>query len=266
MNTCVVCEKPLILPIDENGDDSDSDLPVAGSSNASYVDDDVHLRCGCHFHWQCLLDTCYEVTSCPHCKAYLTDADGNGNQKLLCDLKNEGGLQKALDILPLLTEESYLRAYPEERKSRAFLEFCAQGDVPALVGMLDDSDESDEDEERMVNSSNPTYRRDILRYQDQLGSMSSGLHVAIQNQRPEVAWLLLLLASNLTYSAFPDEVKATADAFGITRDDQTGKPDIRALKDADGMTAYDRARILGGIWDSWVQEGIFHTESLLQIQ
>ena len=262
MNTCVVCENPLMLLVDEEEQEEgeeDSVVPVTGSSNASYVDDDVHLHCGCHFHWQCLLDTSYEITSCPNCKANVMSADFNGNQQLLCDLKNEGGLQEALDILPLLTEESYLRAYPEERKSRAFLDFCAQGDVPAIVGLLDDNHESDEDDERMASSS-PTNCRDILRYQDQLGSMSSGLHVAIQNERTEVAWLLLLLASNVSYSAFPDKVKSAASEFGITRDDQTDRVDIRALKDAEGMTAYDRARTLGGVWESWVREGILHTQ------
>lgn len=46
---CVTCEKPLILPIEP--DDGDQDESMGGSSSTSYVDDDVHLTCGCHFHW-----------------------------------------------------------------------------------------------------------------------------------------------------------------------------------------------------------------------
>lgn len=265
MTSCVVCTNPLTLFLEDEDGDEMSGQPGASSSSASYVDDDVQLLCGCHFHWQCLLDTTYELTSCPSCKANTTSADSNGNQKLLCNLKNEGGLQEGLDILPILTEESYLRAYPGERKCRAFLEFCAEGDVPAIVDMLnDDDDDSDGDEEEMATSSSTLHHKDILRYQDQLGSMSSGLHVAIENRRTEVAWFLLILASNVSYSAFPDEVKTAANVLGVVREDQTGKVDIRALKDAEGMTAYERARAMGGVWETLVKEGAFNWEPILQ--
>ena len=258
MTTCAVCEKPLTLLVEEDYDGEPPDIPVADSSDSSYIDDDVTLRCGCHFHWQCLLDTSYELTSCPNCKANISTTDTHENLQILCDLKNEGGLQESLDILPVLTEESYLKAYPEERKSRAFLEFCAQGDVPAIIDVLDDNEESDEDGDRMDSSSHASVHKDILRYQDHLGSMKSGLHMAIQNQRMDVAWLLLLLASDVNDSVFPDEVKSAASGFGITRDDQMGKIDIRALKDAEGLTAYDRARVMGGPWeDSGSGKGSF---------
>lgn len=264
MTTCAVCEKPLTLLVEEDNDGENSDIPVAASSDSSDIDDDVTLHCGCHFHWQCLLDTSYELTSCPNCKTNISNTDTHGNLQILCDLKNEGGLQESLDILPVLTEESYLKAYPEERKSRAFLEFCAQGDVPAIIDVLDDNEESDEDDDRMDSSSHTSVHKDILRYQDHLGSMKSGLHMAIQNQRMDVAWLLLLLASDVNDSVFPDEVKSAASGFGITRDDQMGKIDIRALKDAEGLTAYDRARVMGGPWEDWVREGIFQPKPILQ--
>ena len=236
----------------------------ASSGAGSYVDDDVHLCCDCHFHWQCLLDESYELTSCPNCKQNVISADPNGNQQLLCDLKNEGGLQEGLDILPILTEESYLRAYPEERKSRAFLEFCAEGDMEAIMDLLNNEDDINEQEEGLPAFNPTTTHKDILRYQDQLGSMSSALHVAVQNQKVEVAWLLLLLASNVSESAFPNEVMSTAREMGVVRSDQTGKIDICDLKDAEGMTAYDRAKALGGIWDSWVNENVFRKAPLLK--
>lgn len=47
MAGCVACSKPLTLYIEYDEED-------AGSSSAntgSYVDDDVQLQCGCHFHW-----------------------------------------------------------------------------------------------------------------------------------------------------------------------------------------------------------------------
>ena len=262
MTVCAACQKPLTLHLngdDEDEDDEDKGDPSTSPRDGSYIDDDVHLSCGCHFHWQCLLDTSYELTSCPNCKANVISTDSEGTQQqLLCDLKNEGGLQEGLDILPILTEESYLRAYPEERKARAFLEFCAEGDTEAIVEMLNNGDDGE------LGTDSVTANDNILRYQDQLGSMSSALHVAIRNQRVEVAWLLLWLASNVNESAFPSEVTSAAREMGIVRSDQTGKVDIRDLKDAEGMTAYDRAAIVGGVWESWIKEGVFLKEPILK--
>ena len=41
-----------------------------------------------------------------------------------------------MDLLPLLMEESFLQAYPEERRARAFLEFGRVGDVEAIRDWL----------------------------------------------------------------------------------------------------------------------------------
>jgi hypothetical protein len=157
-------------------------------------------------------------------------------------LHNEGGLQENLDILPLLTEESYLKAYPEERKARAFLEFCREGDVQAVVDMI--QPDSDDEEETGQNV-------DILRYQDPIGDMQSGLHAAVTGGSREVAWLLLLLASKYDLRQFPPEVLQEASAMGIMREEQDGKVDIRTLRDSEGRTAEDLARELGGVWQGW---------------
>ena len=162
-------------------------------------------------------------------------------------MKNEGGLQEELDILPLLEEESYLKAYPEERKCQAFLELCGAGDIEAIVDLL-----AEDDEEACQENAKHI---DVLRYQDQIKTMNSGLHVAVQNQQTQVAWLLLLLASNLPMQEFPAEVVAAAEALNMTREDQTGKTDIRGLKDAGGATAEQRAASLGGVWRGWVHSG-----------
>lgn len=194
------------------------------------------------------------MTECPHCGRTLTSTSSTGEQQLLCNLKNEGGVQNDLDILPLLLEESYLKTYPEERKCRAFLEFCAEGDVGAIVDLLNVDDDSDNPEDEMSDTVTPK-PVDILRYQDQLGSMATGLHVAIQNQNTEVAWLLLLLASCLEISHFPAEVIQAAEEIGVEREDQNGKVDIRVLKDGEDMTAEQRATTIGGMWNEWVASG-----------
>ncbi|EON63802.1 hypothetical protein W97_03030 [Coniosporium apollinis CBS 100218] len=251
MATCVACQQPLILEID--GSDDDEDVEVGGLSSAptpsatKTVPDDVGLACGCHFHWQCLLDA-YTVTECPNCGTNLATPSPSGGEQVLCTLKNEGGLQENLDILPLLTEESYLRAYPEERKCRAFLEFCREGEVQAIVAMLQD----DEDEEETMQEGEPI---DVLRYQDPIGDMQSGLHAAVAGGSREVAWLLLLLASELDLQQFPAPVFQEAGAMGLMREDQTGKVDIRSLKDAQGRTAEDLAAAMGGVWVGWPGTG-----------
>ena len=185
----------------------------------------------------------YTVTECPNCHENLTRISATGEQQILCTLKNEGGLQEGLDILPLLTEETYLRAYPEERKSQAFLNFCGDGDIEAIVDLLNDEHE---DVQSQIA---------ILLYQDQIRTMKSGLHVAIQNQKIEVAWLLLLLASSLDPSDFPAEVIRAAEAMGVQRQNLDGKADIRTLEDGEGKTAEQGAVAMGGIWDEWVRSG-----------
>ena len=202
----------------------------------------------------------YQIAYCPECGENITSSRSlNSEQRVICNLNNEGGIQEGIDILPILTEESYLKAYPEERKCRAFLEFCKQGDVEAIVDVLNDDGEEDQEEvdgmgcmadneNGSVGAAANKHPADILRYQDPIGSMVSGLHLAVMNGMVEVIWLLLLLASNLDHSQFPAEVKRVAEQLGITREDQTGKIDIRTLRDSNGMTAEDIASGTG--WGS----------------
>lgn len=190
------------------------------------------------------------MTECPNCKNDLTSPTPSGEQQILCTLKNEGGLQQNLDILPILTEEMYLKAYPEERKCQAFLEFCGEGDIEAIVDMLKGGDEDSDEEEK---GSGIDYG--LLRYQDQIHTMNSGLHIAIQNQRTEVAWLLLLLASALELSAFPTEVIDAARRLDVERETGKSDPDIRDLRDYEGKTAEERATEIGGVWQEWVNKG-----------
>ena len=212
----------------------------------------------------CLLDS-YTFTECPRCGKDLTTITDQGTQQVLCNIKNEGGYQAGLDILPLLTEESYLKTFPDERRARAFLEFCREGDIEAIVSLLGDED-ADEDDEEMDGEDeecevdekyeeNEKIRIDVLRYQDSTSSMESALHVAIRHGRIEVAWLLLLLASTLPISEFPPEVLQAAEQLQLSREEQYGKVDIRTLKNEEGMTGAELGTNLRGVWNDWLTSG-----------
>jgi hypothetical protein len=117
--------------------------------------------------------------------------------------------------------------------------------------MLEDDEEVDDDE-TLGRKIGPD---ELLRYQDPIGDMQSGLQAAVQGGSQEVAWLLLLLASTLPLTQFPPEVFQQAEAFGIERGDLTGKTDIRALRDSEGKSAEDSAREIGGVWTGWLGTG-----------
>lgn len=194
----------------------------------------------------------YTHTECPNCSGTLTGWSTNGELQLLCNIINEGGFQKDLDILPLLTEEAYLKAYPEERRCRAFLDFCREGDIEAIASVVKDEEDDDDEDE-----GTPATNDDILRHQDPMGGMASGLHIAIQAQQDRVVWMLLLLASGLSLDQFPPHVHQGAASLGVVREDQAGKVDIRSLRDAEGRTAEQLAISIGGIWNDWVRMGRF---------
>ncbi|TKA77787.1 hypothetical protein B0A55_04679 [Friedmanniomyces simplex] len=263
MALCAHCQKPLTITIEPESDDEDADDDVPMDSEPDTLPDDVHLPCGDHFHWECLLEA-YEYSKCPACNRSIvasSSSSSSAEEQIIVDLNNEGGLQQGIDIAPILKEESYLRAYPEERKCRAFLEFCSEGDHRAIAELLKSCGEEmaaeDEDGEIVTEQvGGPSKSADeILRYQDPIGDMASGLHAAVANGHREVAWLLLLLASEYPELDFPALVFQEAGALGVMREDQAGKVDIRTLKDAHGRTAEDVARSVGVIWNGWVGTG-----------
>ena len=57
MALCVACNKPLTLFIESAEEDEEMETMEGsasantGSNTGSYVDDDLQLQCGCHFHW-----------------------------------------------------------------------------------------------------------------------------------------------------------------------------------------------------------------------
>ncbi|CAF9910090.1 MAG: hypothetical protein GOMPHAMPRED_006950 [Gomphillus americanus] len=249
MSTCVSCHNPLVLTLQP-------DIHSNASSNSSIatVPDDVLLSCACHFHWQCLLDA-YNITRCPNCDQSISTTYQE-QESILVTLYNEGGLQHNLDILPLLVEESYLKAYPEERKARAFLEFVREGDAEAVVDLIRASAQNDEDEDEGVDGDGDDGMEEeeddeeeddvpqmsvasILRYQDLLDEGRTALHIAVAKGNGEIVWLMLLLASNLELDAFPEQVQQVAAQLDIGRESQEGLVDVRTIRDADGRTAYD---------------------------
>ena len=156
---------------------------------------------------------------------------------------NEGGQQEGVDILPELSEEGYLKAYPEERRARAFIEFCRQGDLDATLGVLQDEEEEDE------------LATDVLRYQDQLAEMQTTLQAAVIGGNHDIAWLLLFLASDMPLDLFPPHLLQQAQAIGLDRGDVMGKSDVRGLKDLQGRSAEQVAAEVQGPWTSWLGTG-----------
>lgn len=56
MATCASCHDPLVVEVELEDEDEDMEMgesSVAGASRSGKetVPDDVHLNCGCHFHW-----------------------------------------------------------------------------------------------------------------------------------------------------------------------------------------------------------------------
>jgi len=197
---------------------------------------------------ECFLEA-YTITECPNCAKNISSLSPTGSQQVLVTLRNEGGVEKNYDILPAATEEAYLRAYPEERKGHAYLEFCREGDIDAIIHMINDSEaDSDEEEDAEDNI-------DILRYRGTFeGVDGSGLHVAIRNNQQEVAWLLLALGSQLEWSKFPAVVLQAMQSLGLRKEDRNGEPDIRSLSDSEGRTPAALARQLGGVWKEWLND------------
>jgi hypothetical protein len=124
---------------------------------------------------------------------------------------------------------------------------CAEGDVSGIVQLLKDL-EDNEDEEEMSSG-------EILRYQDPLDGMKTGLIVAVLKGQQEVVWLLLWLASGLHTQAFPEEVSRAAQVMGADRATASGV-DIRALSDEQSRTAEDWARSMGDTWGVLLGEGL----------
>ncbi|KAI1380729.1 hypothetical protein F4677DRAFT_404454 [Hypoxylon crocopeplum] len=255
MTACKVCEEPLMIEVDNDD----------GTDDQQMVPDDLELPCGCHYHWQCLLDQAAELAislQCPSCDTGLaanTAGPSATNPSLqsahgaaiLTRYTNEGGVQENYDILPTITEEAYLEANPEARPARAYHVMCSEGDVGGIVELLRDA-ERVEGDEPMMNAAK------LIRYQDPLGDSKSGLHLAVEKSQEEVVWLLLWIASTLRTEAFPEPAVQAAHVMGIQRPSTLESEDIRALTDNQGRTAEAIAAQMGGLWTMLLESGALH--------
>ncbi|KAI0151270.1 hypothetical protein BJ166DRAFT_386676 [Pestalotiopsis sp. NC0098] len=263
MASCKECEEPLLLEIEDDESGAVQAFP-----------DDLELPCGCHFHWQCLMDHSSEVAmslQCPACHGQLASNPAgpsvtnqflhtSSGAKILTRYNNEGGLQEDLDILPEITEEAYLEANPEARPARAFHVMCSEGDVGGIVELLRALDRdhqqgagssSAEDEEPSMDP------MQLLRYQDPLNGSKSGLHLAVEKGQEEIVWLLLWLASPLSAEVFPPAAVEAAHAMGLQRPATAPANDIRLLQDESGRTAESVAAGMDGIWNAALEAGAF---------
>ncbi|KAI0134633.1 hypothetical protein BJ170DRAFT_208627 [Xylariales sp. AK1849] len=255
MATCKVCDEPLILEVE--ADEVEGEL--------QFVPDDLELRCGCHFHWQCLLDQASDLAislKCPSCESQVaTNCAGpsvtnpfrhaTSQQSIKTRYHNEGGVQEDLDILPDITEEAYLAANPEARPARAFHVMCSEGHISGIVELLRDAEQGGEDGPALSPMQ-------LVRYQDPLGNSKSGLHLAVEKSQAEVAFLLLWLASPLPTEMFPEAAVDVALSMGIRRPTTTRADDIRLLQDDRGRTAEAIAAEMGGIWTAMVDARSLH--------
>ncbi|TVY75985.1 hypothetical protein LSUE1_G006449, partial [Lachnellula suecica] len=215
---------------------------------------------------QCLLDESPQIAlsfQCPSCSSSITTnpsgpsatnsllPQSSQQPQILTRYHNEGGVQENLDILPLITEEAYLDANPAARPARAFLTMCSEGDVAGIIELLM-AIEEDRDEEDMSPA-------ELLRYQDPLEGMKTGLHMAVEKNQQEAVWLLLWLASSVPTNAFPEEVAQAAQEMGAGRETASGV-DLRSLRDEQHRSAEDVARGMGGslgrLGGSWCSEGL----------
>jgi len=258
MATCRICSQNLTVELDPESFDEATSSSVGQASTAP---DNLLLACGCHFHWQCLLDESPQIAlslACPACDNSIVSttpgtsatnsiSPSSPKPRVLARYHNEGGVQENLDILPLITEEAYLDANPQARPARAFMTMCAEGDISGIIELLKDIEEN-EDEGNM----SPT---DLLRFQDPLDGMKTGLHVAIEKTQQEAVWLLLWLASGLQTPVFPEEVSQAAEVMGAARE-TAGGVDIRSFRDEQERTAEDVAGSMGNTWAALLGAGV----------
>ncbi|KAI1821395.1 hypothetical protein F4861DRAFT_473150 [Xylaria intraflava] len=259
MAVCKTCEDPLVVEVeDEDGSNADPQT----------VPDDLELICGCHFHWQCLLDQSSDVVmslKCPSCQLNVAENNAGSSATnpflqtasgapILTRYINEGGIQEGLDILPAIMEEAYLEANPQARPARAFHVMCSEGDVNGIVDLLRDIDENEEEESALSPGQ-------LIRYQDPLNNLKSGLHLAIERGNEEVVWLLLWIASPLSTDAFPGPLREIAQAMGLQRPTATSSDDIRFLRDDRGRTAEAIATEQDGPWVALLDANVLHPSS-----
>ncbi|PHH79693.1 hypothetical protein CDD80_4058 [Ophiocordyceps camponoti-rufipedis] len=233
---CRACHEPLTFNVSP---EHDADVVT--------VPDDLNLPCGCHFHWECMMDVAHRVAStleCPICcKNVGVNADGPSTTDetkpgaIIAQYTSEDGVREDVDLLPFLTEEASVRQHPLGRLSQALHHMCADGDVAAMMELLRENPVSEE----------------LLGWTDKTNNDSSLLHVAVVKQHEEAVWLLLWLMSELPIESFPPAVRDVVKAMNLPRLHVGKTLDIRNKKDRFGRTAEGLARQKPEAWAAMLE-------------
>lgn len=77
---CKSCHEPLFIEIEADSDGEESKAPVVSER----IPDDVQVKCGCHFHWECFLEA-YNITQCPECSEDISSLSADGQQQVNCN-------------------------------------------------------------------------------------------------------------------------------------------------------------------------------------
>lgn len=191
---------------------------------------------------------------CPSCETYLPKNEAGASSTnqfrqsssaaILAQYTNEGGVQKDLNIMDSITEEAYIQNHPEARPARAFHVMCSEGDIAGIIDLLRDASDEGAD----VGS--------IVRYQDPLAGMKSGLHLSVESQQEEIVWTLLWLSSTVPTESFPDLVRQTAEGVGLGRLSVDADGDVRGLKDSEGRIAETIAQQRPGALAALLEAGV----------
>ncbi|CAK7205935.1 hypothetical protein SEUCBS139899_008715 [Sporothrix eucalyptigena] len=245
---CVACNEPLVFP----------------NEDSIEVPDDLQLPCGCHFHWQPVASSS-QVGAGSSSSAAVAAPE---TFQILTRYTNESGLQEGYDIYSDIADEAYYSTYPQFLRARPFLAMCSEGHIDGVIelckeadGVAEEGDDEDDEMEDDGGDDTPAVQQvrsaALLRHQDPLNQMATGLHVAIANDQIRIAYLLLYLASRLPLDQFPPELLQFAAQIQRPEQDIAENVDIRSLQTAQGETVEVFAQRKGGIWAQMAQRGIF---------
>ncbi|CAK7219645.1 hypothetical protein SCUCBS95973_003888 [Sporothrix curviconia] len=291
---CVSCHEPLVFP-NEDGIEVPDDLQLACGCHFHWQPHRATriLTNGVVAAYrECLFEDAAAVATsrtCPSCGRPIASSSQAGASsssaaaagpetfQILTRYVNESGLQVGYDIYSDIAEEAYYATYPQLLRARPFLAMCSEGHIDGVIELcreadgagdeeegggddeMDDGDDADADD--ADDNSAPAVPQvrsaALLRHQDPLSQMATGLHVAIANDQIHMAYLLLYLASRLPLDQFPPELLQFAAQIERPEKDIVENVDIRSLQTVQGETAEAFAQRRGGIWAQMAQRGVF---------
>ncbi|CAK7567515.1 MAG: hypothetical protein SEPTF4163_005480 [Sporothrix epigloea] len=227
-------------------------------------------------HRECLFENAVAVVNsrtCPSCGQSIAlsrpTAAGSSSSaaavgpepiQILTRYINESGLQEGYDIYSDIAEEAYYTTYPQLIRARPFLAMCSEGHVDGVIELCREADDAECEDGCDDNDTLdvPQVRSAaLLRHQDPLNGMVTGLHIAIANDQLNIAYLLLYLASRLPLDRFPPELIKFSAQIERPEQDIAEHIDIRSLQTAQGESAEVFARRQGGVWAQMAQRGDF---------